>query len=50
MTKADAIRQMSDEQLAYIIMCPLGIDKDICATGCDCIECSLQWLKEEAEA
>ena len=49
MTKADAIRQMSDEQLAYIIMCPLCIDKDICTPDCNCIECSLEWLKEEVE-
>lgn len=49
MTKADAIRQMSDEDLAYIMICPMGIDKDSCITDSNCIECCLEWLKQEAE-
>ena len=49
MTKADAIRQMSDEDLAYIMICPMGIDKDSCIPDSNCIECCLEWLKQEAE-
>ena len=49
MTNAEKIRQMSDEELAYIITCPLEIDKNLCAPEANCIECSLEWLKEEAK-
>lgn len=49
MTKADAIRQMSDEDLAYIMICPLAIDKDLCNRDDDYIECCLEWLKQEEE-
>lgn len=54
MTNADAIRAMTDEELAYAIMCP----KDINGTGLHgcpyshtdegkCYECTLKWLKEK---
>lgn len=47
MTNADKIRAMTDEELAYWIMCPY--DSPYC-TGTDrCIECTLEWLKQPAE-
>lgn len=53
-TNADKVRAKTDEELAYVIMCP----KDITGKGiegCDhksadnCYECALLWLKQEAE-
>ena len=51
-TNADKIREMSDEELAAIIMCPVNGDGTICVGvgGKRCIECSLEWLRESAEA
>lgn len=51
-TNADKIREMSDEELAAIIMCPANEDGTTCVGvgGKSCIECSLEWLRESAEA
>ena len=51
-TNADKIREMSDEELAAIIMCPVNGDGTTCVGvgGKSCIECSLEWLRESAEA
>lgn len=50
MTNADRIRAMSDEELAYWVMCP---HDDVCdsdgALDGDCMKCVLQWLKQPAE-
>lgn len=48
MTNADRIRQMTDEELAEVIMCHMG--DWICDDAhidMSCIECTLRWLKEE---
>ena len=49
-TNADRIRAMSDEELAYWVMCP---HDDVCdsdgALDGDCMKCVLQWLKQPAE-
>jgi hypothetical protein len=49
-TNADRIRAMSDEELAYWVMCP---HDDVCdcpgALDGDCMKCVLQWLQQPAE-
>ena len=50
MTNADKIRQMTDNELAGIIMCPYGSDGMTCLNnemGLGCIDCSLDWLRAE---
>lgn len=54
-TNADIIRAMTDEELAYAIMCPRDID-GTGLYGCEdsgnaakCYECALKWLREERE-
>lgn len=51
MTNAEKIRQMSDEELAHAIMCPNEfMSADIkCLVDVKCCECTLDWLREEAE-
>ena len=52
-TNADRIRNMTDEELASIIMCPNEFNN--CAIECyeyddeTCRECSLVWLQKEVE-
>ena len=49
-TNADKIREMDDETLAAVIMCPRDGDK--CPEPCNaktCIKCCLDWLRESAE-
>ena len=46
-TNADKIRAMTDEELAYWIMCPY--DSPYCTGTDQCIECTLEWLKQPAE-
>lgn len=52
-TNADRIRQMTDEELAEIIMCPYENMSGECMcekdTRTNCIQCCLEWLKEEVE-
>ena len=52
-SNADRIRDMDDEELAAVIMCPMEIggSKDLCAEnhGYTCVECSLRWLQEPAK-
>lgn len=45
-TNADRIRSMSDEDLALNIMCPY--QREDCE-GTNCYQCSLEWLREDAE-
>ena len=45
-TNADRIRAMSDEDLAYWIMCPY--DSPFCdGTEHNCIECTKEWLQQQ---
>lgn len=53
-TNADRIRSMTDEELAFNMMCPnenglaeIDCDKN---DNCNCYECLLKWLKAESEA
>lgn len=47
-TNADCIRAMSDEELAYWVMCPYDdVEPDSCPKGC--MKCTLEWLKQPAE-
>ena len=49
MTNADRFREMSDEDLAYWIMCPQRIDRDMCNGRMDCFDCCLEWLKKPVD-
>lgn len=47
-TNADHIRSMSDDDLAYWIMCPY--DGSFCDdTEHNCIECTKEWLQQPWE-
>ena len=47
-TNGDKIREMTDSELAQIIMCPQGMDPDICiAEKKDCYECCLEYLQQK---
>lgn len=47
-TNGDKIREMTDSELAQIIMCPQGMDPDICiAEKKYCYECCLEYLKQK---
>ena len=51
-TNADRIRNMSDEELATVIMCPMDMHE--CDVHCveergTCIECTLEWLQAEVK-
>lgn len=50
-THADKIREMDDEELAFIIMCPRddGNKCTNCGDVITCIACCLDWLRESAE-
>ena len=52
-TNADRIRSMTDEELAFNMMCPnenglaeIDCDKN---DNCNCYECLLKWLRAESE-
>jgi hypothetical protein len=48
LTNAERIRAMSDEELAYWVMCPYDdVEPDSCPKGC--MKCTLEWLKQPAE-
>ena len=48
MTNADRIRAMTDEDLAYWIMCPY--DSPFCdGIEHNCIECTKEWLQQPTE-
>ena len=48
MTNADRVRAMSDDDLAYWIMCPY--DSPFCdGTEHNCIACTKEWLQQPAE-
>ena len=47
-TNGDKVRSMSDEELANIICCQDNRQGDECFDS-SCFECTLEWLKKEAE-
>ena len=53
MTNGDRIRQMTDEELAGIIMCPYDGTEEMCETykkmneAHTCVKCSEAWLRAE---
>ena len=52
MTNADKVRNMADEELAVVLMCPYGRDGINCQIneqGLSCNECCLDWLRGEGE-
>ena len=50
-TNADRIRNMTDEELAIIIMCPYDgtKDGDCFMKGRNCIQCCKEWLQAEVK-
>ena len=49
MTNSERIRNMSDEELAEIIMCPYDTDPSVCNYKGVCLDCCLEWLKQPVE-
>lgn len=49
MTNAERIKNMSDEELAEIIMCPYDTDPSVCSYKGVCLDCCLEWLKQPVE-
>lgn len=53
MTNGDKIRQMSNDELAKLLPCPIDLGADIECSGYApeeiCIACMLIWLNEEAD-
>lgn len=51
MTNADHIRQMTDEELMDVLMCPYlwesGLRKECCEDDDACAKCFLNWLHQE---
>lgn len=50
MTNADHIREMTDEELAGIIMCPHFITEGSCSEPASCIACCKDWLRQPYES
>lgn len=48
-TNADRIRAMTDEELAFAIICPRDMGADIATCALTCMECCLQWLHQPAK-
>ena len=47
---ADRIRNMTDDELSMIIMCPYDSSEDDCVRGtASCLNCCLEWLQSPAE-
>ena len=49
MTNAQRIRNMTDEELAEIIVCPFDTDPSVCSYKGTCLDCCLEWLKQPVE-
>lgn len=47
LTNGDRIRDMSDEELADVVVCPHISNWELCID--DCKKCRLDWLKQPAE-
>lgn len=48
MTNYEKIKQMSVEEMAFMLMCPYDADPDKC-NKINCIKCTKQWLESEVE-
>lgn len=50
-TNADRIRNMTDEELAIVIMCPYDGTKnaDCFMEGRNCIQCCMEWLQADVK-
>lgn len=48
-SNADRIRNMTDEELAEIIMCPFDTDPSVCRYKGTYLDCCLDWLKQPVE-
>lgn len=46
-TNSDHIRNMTNRELAEIIMCPYGIDGELCGVEKGCMICCMEWLESE---
>ena len=46
MTNYERIKQMSIDEMAYLIMCPYNTEADLCNKN-DCIGCTKEWLMKE---
>lgn len=46
-TNAERIRNMTNRELAEIIMCPYEINEGLCAVEKGCMICCLEWLESE---
>lgn len=49
LTNGDRVREMTDEELAVLLMCPYGSEPDMCCAPGTCLYCCEEWLKQEAE-
>lgn len=56
MTNAEKIRNMTDEDLAMMLMCPAEYDESFNKQcGCNgsmdknCLKCTIAWLQQESE-
>ena len=45
MTNYEKVKQMSIDEMAYMLMCPYDEDRDTCFDNCT--ECTRQWLEKE---
>lgn len=48
-SNADRIRNMTDEELAEIIVCPFDTYPSVCSYKGTCLDCCLEWLKSPVE-
>lgn len=49
MTNGDRIRNMSNDELAEIIICPHYVEPETCTKEITCVECCDEWLAEEED-
>ena len=51
MTNGDRVRNMKDEDLAFVLMCPYEVEEGMCNQNHqkNCYSCALDWLKQEEE-
>lgn len=48
MTNGDKVREMTNEELADIIMCPYGTEAYSCGKP-NCLKCCREWLESEVD-
>lgn len=51
MKNADKVRNMTDEELAFVLMCPYEVEEGMCNQKHhpNCYHCVLEWLGKEEE-